>query len=133
MLPASAEGAVELDETLVFGAASLSQSELGGKKRTLAVEDFEERGGTARVAHVGEADGFLQVGDGLFLAHANLVEFLVADEGVGNVAEGVLNGLLVGEQSLLMLRFGQFEISAESAAGENRLADLRAVGPDSEL
>src|ERR1700756_5083801 len=61
------------------------------------------------------------------------MRFLVADEGVGNVAEGALNGLLIPYEGLLVLRFGQLQISAESSSGENRLADLRAVGPDSEL
>ena len=35
------------------------------------------------------------------------MEPLICDQGVGHISEGVLNGLFVGDQRLLVLRFGQ--------------------------
>ena len=63
----------------------------------------------------------------------NLVEFLIADQGIGHISESVLNRLPVSDQSLLMLRFGQMQIPAKCAPRENRLTYLRAVRPDSNL
>ena len=33
----------------------------------------------------------------IFLAHANLVKFLIADQRIGNISERALNGLPVGD------------------------------------
>ncbi len=106
LLPASAECPVQLHETLVLGAARLRQSEFRGKERPLAIENFEVSRGPALVTHGGEADGFLQVSNGILLANTDLMEFLIANERIGHVAEGALNGLPVRDQDLLVLRFG---------------------------
>jgi hypothetical protein len=72
----------------------------------LAIENFEVSRGPALVTHGGEADGFLQVSNGILLANTDLMEFLIANERIGHVAEGALNGLPVRDQNLLVLRFG---------------------------
>src|SRR5207253_10893348 len=77
--------------------------------------------------------GFLQVLDGIFLADPHLMEFFVADQRIGHVAERALNGLPVRNQSLLVLRLGHLQIPAKSAPREDGLAHLGAVGPDSDL
>ena len=133
LLPAAAEGTVELNETLVFGAAGAGESEFGAEEGALAIQDFEIRGGATSVAHIGQADGLDEVRNAIFLADADLVALLVADECIGNISEHVLNGLAVGDQRLLVLRFGDSQVAAKSSAGENGLAHLGAVGPDSEL
>src|SRR5208282_4292780 len=68
--------------------------------------------------------------DDLLLADSNLVEFLVCDQRIGYISKGALNGLLVNEQSLLVLRFGSMEIPAKGAARENGLTYLDAIRPD---
>src|SRR5579863_1516712 len=121
LLPAAAEGTVKLNETLVFGTASTGESELGAEERALAIQDFEIRGGATSVAHIGQADGLDEVCNAIFLADADLVALLVADERIGNISERVLNRLAVGEQRLLVLRFGDVQVPAKSSAGENGL------------
>src|SRR5579864_2186932 len=79
LLPASAERPVELDQALVLGATRLRECEFGGKEGALAVQNFEICGGASLVAHVGQADRFLQIRDGFFLAHPDLMKFLIAD------------------------------------------------------
>ena len=96
-MPAAAEGAIQADEALVFGALSLGECKLGVEERALAVEDFEVGGSAAAIAHVGEADGFLQIGDRVLLAKANLMKLFVVDERIGNVSKSQLDGLAVGE------------------------------------
>src|SRR5260370_2940647 len=61
------------------------------------------------------------------------MEFLVADQRIGYIAERALNGLPVRNQSLLVLRLGYSQISAKSSPSENGLAHLSAVRPDSDL
>ena len=133
LLPAAAEGTVELNETLVFSTASTSESEFGAEEGALAIEDFEIRGGATSVAHIGQADRLDEVRNAIFLADADLVALLVADECIGNISERVLDRLAVGDQRLLVLRFGDVQVAAKSSAGENGLAHVGAVGPDSEL
>ena len=43
------------------------------------------------------------------------MEFLIADQRIGDVAESALNGLPVSDQSLLVLRLSQLQIPAKSA------------------
>src|SRR5438445_8267929 len=131
--PASAECPVKLHETLVLGAARLREREFSGKQRPLAVQNFEIRCGASLIAHVGEPNGLLQVRDGIFLAHPHLMKFLISDDCVRNIPERALNRLLVRDQSLLMLRLCQPQISPKSSAGENRLAHLCAVRPGPDL
>src|SRR5260370_38833472 len=61
------------------------------------------------------------------------MEFLVADQRIGYIAERALNGLPVRNQSLLVLRLGYSQISAKSSPGENGRAHLSAVRPVSDL
>src|SRR6516225_462 len=133
VLPAAAEGAIEADEALVFGALSLSERELGVEERALTIENFEVGGGAAAITHVREPDGFRQIGDGVLLANANLMKLLVVDERIGNVSKSQLDSLAVAEKRLAVLRFGKMQIAFQSAAGEDRLGDLKAVGPNAKL
>ena len=73
------------------------------------------------------------VSDGLLLANPDLMVLVISDQRIGNVTERLLDGLLISDQGLRVLLFGEVQISAKSAAGEDGLADLCAVGPDSEL
>src|SRR4029077_18033549 len=94
----------------------------------LAVQYLEISGRTALVAHDGEADRLGQITYRLFLANSHLMEFLISDQSIGHISQGVLNGLLVCEQSLLVLRFGEMKIPSKGAARENGLCFLGAVG-----
>ena len=67
------------------------------------------------------------------LAHPNLVEFLIADQRIGDIPKSVLDGLLICDESLPVLGFRQMQVSLQRATGENWLADLRPVGPDANL
>jgi hypothetical protein len=131
LLPTPAKCLIKLHETLIFIPSSLRQSEFRGKQRPLAVQHFQISGGTALVAHVGEADRLVQVCYELLLLNSHLMEFLVSDQGIGYISEGALNGLLVGQQSLLVLRFGEVQISSKGASREDGLTYLSAVGPNS--
>src|SRR5258708_27124467 len=132
-LPTAAKSTVELHETMLLVATRLRQSEFRGKERPLAVEHVEIGGRAALVAQDGEADRLRQVAYGLLLANSHLVQFLISDQCVGHIAESVLNGLLVGNQSLLVRRIGQMQVSAKCATRENGLSYLSAVGPDARL
>ena len=126
-LPAAAKRAIELHETLILVATRLRKSEFRGKERPLAVQDFEISGGAALVAHDGEADRLGQVSYGLLLANSHLMKFLISDQGIGHISEGVLNGLLVSDQSLLVLRFGQMQVPPKCTPREDGLTHLDAV------
>src|SRR6266481_3655040 len=133
LLPASAQRPVKLHETLIFVPSRLRQSEFSSEERPLAVQNFEISGGTSLVAHDGKANRLFQICHELLLANSHLMEFLVCDQGVRYISEGALNGLLVGEQSLLVLRFGEVQISPKGSPREDGLTYLSAVGPDSNL
>src|SRR5580765_4354241 len=61
------------------------------------------------------------------------MQFLVADQGIGNISEGALNRLPVSDQGGFMLRLCKPQISAERSSRKNGLAHLCSVGPDSNL
>ena len=115
LLPPAAKRPVKLHEALIFAPSCLRQAYFRGETRSLAVQHFEVGGRASLVAHVGEVDRLVQVGDLLLLVDSNLVEFLVCDQSVGYIPEGMLNGFPVGEQGLLVLRFGKAKIPSKGA------------------
>ena len=52
---------------------------------------------------------------------AEFLIFLVADEGVGDVTERALDRLLVGEEELFALGFGESDVGTNAARGEDGL------------
>ena len=56
----------------------------------------------------------------LFQANAKLAVTLVGDESIGDLAKCVLDGLLVSEQRLVVLSFGNLEVGSQTSAGEQR-------------
>ena len=127
LLPTTAKRPIELYETLVLVAPRRCQSEFRCKERPLAVQHFEISSRTTLVAHDGEADRLLQIFHELLLANSHLVKFLIADQGIGHISKGVLNCLLVSNQSLRVLRFGQTQVPPKCASSENGLTYLSTV------
>ena len=52
LLPAAAEGPIQLHQALVLAAPRLRQSQLSIEKRSLSVQDFEIGRRTASIAHL---------------------------------------------------------------------------------
>ncbi len=102
-LPASAECPVKLHQTLILVSARLGERQLLGIQRSLAIQHFKIGRRTAFVAHVRQADRLLQIRDAILQAQSHLMQLLIADERIGDVAESSLNGLPVSDQGLLVL------------------------------
>ena len=113
LLPAAAEGRVELDEGEGFVLLRGDEIELRGEEVGVGGEDLEVAGGSALVTDAGEARGVLCGGDELLLLFASVAGFLGGDERVGDVAEGAEDGLLIVEDQLFFLRLGELELAAE--------------------
>src|SRR5690348_6915392 len=58
--------------------------------------------------------------------------FVVPYQSIGNIAECPLDGLLIADQSLTILRFGVAQIVAQVTALKNRLHDACRVASHSE-
>ena len=67
------------------------------------------------------------------MAKSNLMEFLITNQRIGNISESALNRLPVSDENLLMRRFRRPQITFQRSAGENRLADLGTIRPNSQL
>src|SRR5579863_632642 len=104
LLPASAQGLVELDEAAIFIAPRRRQRKFGTEERPLTIEHFQVGGRAASVPKGGNADGLLQIGHRILLASSNLMQFFVADESVGDFSKCALDRLSVADQSLLLFR-----------------------------
>src|ERR1700677_1593380 len=133
LLPASTQCLVELHQALVLIASGLGESNLCQKQRSLPIEHLEVGGDASPIPHQGRVNRILQILDSYFLRDADLVKFLVTDQGIGNIAERQLDDLLIRNQFLAMLRLSQFQIPAQRSTRENGLRDLGAIGPDSSL
>src|SRR5271170_6138952 len=75
--------------------------------------------------------GALGGGGEKFLLFAKFPEFAITDEGVGNLAEGLLDGLLVGKDRFLLLGFGEPDARANSAGGKDGLSERASETPES--
>ena len=104
LLPAASKRLIELHKALIFVTPRLRQSELGIVERALTIEDLEIGGDASPVARKREVYRVLQVVDSFSLANPHLMIFLISDQGIGDITEGPLDGLLVSNQGLLVLR-----------------------------
>src|SRR5260370_4312933 len=115
---------------VLFRSTSLKRYR-GGITTFLVVEDFQEGGDASAVALEGCADRIAEVLDGVLLRHADFVIFLISDQSVGNVPEGQLDGLFVGDQFLSLLGLGGAKVPAQSTAFEDRLSNVPGYAPSS--
>jgi hypothetical protein len=82
---------------------------------TAARQILRDRSSCPPITHDGQAHRLLQVRDGILRANAYLVELLIADQRIGDFSERTLNGLLVDDESLLVLRLSQPQIPAKGS------------------
>jgi hypothetical protein len=92
-----------LHQALVLGASRFGERQLSIIERPLAVQHFEIGRRTSLVTHDGESNRLLQISYRLLLAKPDLMEFLIADQRIGDIPERELNGLPVRDQCLLLL------------------------------
>ncbi len=126
LFPTTTQRFIELDKALVFVVSCLRQGEFGIEKRPLAIKDLEIIRRAASIAHERHVDRFLKILNRLFLALADSVVFVIANQGVRNIAERALNGLLVADQGLPSCGLRVAQIVAQVATLENRLRTLAA-------
>src|ERR1700726_4217705 len=131
--PAAAQRLVKLHYALELVAAVLRQSELGAEERALVVEDFQVGGDAAAVALERCGDRIAEILDGVFLRFADFVILLIPDQSVRDVPEGQLDGLLVSDQRLSLLRLSVAKVPAQSTRRENRLSNLPGYAPGSQI
>ena len=116
LLPAAAKGAIELDEGKGFALLSGCQVELGGEEVGVGGEDLKVGCGSALIAEACQTGCILGGGDQLLLLLAVGALLIQSDKGVGNVAEGSSDGLLVVEDHLLLSFFGEVKMAVKLAA-----------------
>src|SRR5229473_4423268 len=97
LLPAAAECLIELNESEEFVGLGLSKIEFGGEVVGFVGENFKVAGHSTLIANVGKPRSILGRGGEKFLLFAKFEIFAISDESIGNVAEGLLDGLLIGE------------------------------------
>src|SRR5262249_60252732 len=104
-LPAAAQSPIELNETLILGAARLRKRELRRKQGALVVQDFEISRGSPSIAHVRKTNRLLQIRYGVLLADTNLMQFFIPDQRIGSISERALNRFRVGGLRLVLFVF----------------------------
>lgn len=87
LLPAAAEGLVELDQREEFVGLGLGEIEFGGEIVGFVGKNFEVAGHSAFVANIGEARSILGGGGEEFLLLAEFNIFAIADKSIGNIAK----------------------------------------------
>src|SRR5205823_15135266 len=130
-LPAPAQRRVELNHGEQLVQTGLRQAQLRREVVGLAGQDFEIARGPSPVANVGEARGILRRRREQSLALAELARLSVTHEGVGDVAEGLLDRLPIAVDELLGLRLRQSDAGLEAAGGEDRLNQASGHTPES--
>ena len=131
LLPAAAESLIELNECEQFVGLRLRKIKLGGKVVGLVGENLEITGDSAFVANIGKVRGTLGGGGKKLLLLAKFAEFAITDQRVGNFAEGLLDGLLIGKDSLLLLGFGKPNSGANFTSGKDGLSERAGNTPES--
>src|SRR5262252_1297497 len=133
LLPPSPQCPIQLDQAAKFVASCARQRKFGCVERPLTIQDLQVSRSSSLIAKSRNANRLLQVSDRVLLAKSYLMQLVIIDQCVRNIAESSLNRLSVRDEGLCVLRFGEMQIPTKSTASENRLADFRAVRPDPDL
>ena len=128
-LPAAAQGAVKLDKRHTLVQHGARKIELSAEIVRLVRENFQIAGGTAAVPDFGEIGRFSGSRRQRFLVLSKLAVFCVIDQCIGDLAERILDGLLVCEDSLLLLGLGEFQIRSQFSSLEYGLGERRGDVP----
>lgn len=131
--PAAAEGLIKLDQALKLVSSVLRQGELRAEQRALIIEYLQERGDPSAIAFEGSGDRVAEILHRDLLRQADLVILLVGNQGVGNILERALDGLLVRDQRLTLLRLGSTKVPAEPSGLKNGLRQLCSGAPSAQI
>src|SRR5687767_11233868 len=121
LLPASTERPVDLHERREFAELRLDELKLGAEQTRVAVEDLQVTRCTALIPQVGEAPRILRGDDERLLRFPELTLAPVADEGIGHLAECLLQRLTVDELRLESPRLHQLHLRPDASGIEHRL------------
>src|SRR3954468_19954888 len=104
LLPPSPQCPIQLDQAAKFVASCARQRKFGSVKRSLAVQHFQVSRSSSLVAKGGDANRLLQVSNRILLANSYLMELVISDQRVRNVAERSLDRLSINDEGLCVLR-----------------------------
>ena len=90
---------IQLDQAAKFVTSCACQRKFGSVKRSLAVQNLQVSRSSSLVAKRGDANRLLQVSNRILLANADLMELVIGNQRVGNIAEGTLDGLSVCDEA----------------------------------
>ena len=121
---------IELNESEEFVGLGLSKIEFGSEVVGFVGENFKVASHSTFIANIGKACGVFGGRGEKFLLLAKFPEFAITDQGVGNLAEGLLDGLLVREDSFLLLGFGKSYSRANFAGSEDGLSERARKTPE---
>src|SRR5438105_3406927 len=128
--PPSTEGVVQLHQREKLVQLRLRQTELGREGPRVAVQDFEIARRPSPVALVRQSKGIPRRNGQKLLLLAEFAVLAVPDQRIGDLAERLLDGLLVHDQRLFLLRFGELDSRGDPAASEDRLRQRSEEAPD---
>src|SRR5215471_13615096 len=131
LLPAAAEGLVELHQRNQFVALGLCQSQFGGEVISFVGQHLEITAFTGFVANLGKTGRILRGLRQQFLLLPKLPVLAIANQGVGNIAKRTLNRLLVEEHRLIPLCLRQVKIGGESSSLKDGLSERSSHAPQS--
>ena len=115
LFPAAAERPVDLNESEEFVELRVGEAELGREQAAVAVQHFEVARGAALVPQIGQPPRIARGSGEQFLLLTKVPALPVGDERVRDVAQRLLNRLLVDERGLFALCRGQLHAGAGSA------------------
>src|ERR1022692_2409452 len=130
LLPTTTQRLVKLHIVLQFRVPRLGQAQRRKEVLLFVVLHFEKTGDATLETYGGQV-GHLLVRFRLLLNfHSVQSRLVVAHESIGNIAERLLHGLLVGEFRFVALRPRQTVPAPDPASLEDRLDYLSTHGPE---
>ena len=116
LLPAAAEGPVELDQRKQLVPPGLRETQLGIEQVAVGIQSVEKCIDSSSIPHVGQTRPVLQRAHEQFLLRADLFDFAMLNERVRDLSERRLDYPFILNQSDLLLRSGQRDVRSDSAA-----------------
>ena len=131
--PAAAHCLVEIDHRLQLALLGLRVLQLDIEQATFRIQDFNIAGVDVFVAQPCRPRILLQSPHLTFLRLQLGTRAVLVDQRVIDFAKGLLDGPLIREQRLLLLRFRRLHLTGYGTGRKDRHADRRGVLPDLRL
>jgi len=133
LLPAAAQGLIELDQTYKLIRLSLSKSQLGGEVIGFVRQHLQVTSSSASIAHLRKLRRVLSRERQLLLVLPEFPILVILNQLIRDPAKSLLDRLLISQECFLFPRLSELDAGTNPSPGKNGLYQRSSKIPQARL